>query len=71
MSVAKIIEISSTSPDSFEDAIRQGVSRASTTLKNIQGAWIKEQHVTIENGRVTGYRVNMMLTFVLEGEIGD
>jgi hypothetical protein len=44
MSVAKVIEISSTSPDSFEDAIRQGVSRASKTLKNIQGAWIKEQH---------------------------
>ncbi len=71
MSVAKIIEISSTSSDSFEDAIRQGVSRASATLKNIQGAWIKEQHVTIENGQVTGYRVNMMLTFVLDGAIGD
>jgi dodecin len=69
MSVAKVIEISSTSPDSFEDAIRQGVSRASKTLTNIQGAWIKEQHVTIENGRVTGYRVNMMVTFVLEGDV--
>ncbi len=71
MSVAKVIEISSTSQDSFEDAIRQGVSRASKTLKKIQGAWIKEQHVTIQDGRVTGYRVNMMLTFVLEGDIGD
>jgi len=71
MSVAKVIEITSNSPDSFEEAIRQGISRASKTLKNIQGAWIKEQQVSIEDGRITGYRVNMMVTFVLDGDVDD
>ena len=67
MSVAKIIELSSTSSKSFEDAINQGLSRASKTLKNIEGAWIKEQKVSLENGKITGYRINMMVTFVLKG----
>jgi dodecin len=71
MSVAKVIELTSSSPESFEDAIRQGVTRASKTLKNIEGAWIKEQQVSIADGRITGYRVNMLVTFVLDGEIGD
>jgi flavin-binding protein dodecin len=71
MSVAKVIEITSSSPNSFEEAIRQGVSRASKTLKNIQGAWIKEQQVSVEGGRITGYRVNMMVTFILEGDVDD
>jgi len=71
MSVAKVVEISSTSDTSFEDAIQSGIARAAKTLKNLQGAWIKEQQVSIENGRVAGYRVNMMLTFVLDGDIGD
>jgi dodecin len=71
MSVAKVIEITATSPDSFEDAIRQGVSRASTTLKHVQGAWIKEQQVSIADGEITGFRVNMMVTFVLEGDVDD
>jgi len=71
MSVAKVIEITSNSPDSFEEAIRQGISRASKTLKNIQGAWIKEQQVSIEDGQITGYRVNMMVTFVLDGDVDD
>jgi flavin-binding protein dodecin len=71
MSVAKVIEITSNSPDSFEEAIRQGISRASKTLKNMQGAWIKEQQVSIEDGKITGYRVNMMVTFVLEGDVDD
>ncbi len=71
MSVAKVIELTSTSNESFEDAIQQGVARASKTLKNVQGAWIKEQQVNIENGRITGYRVNMMVTFVLDGDVGD
>ena len=65
MSVAKVIEISSSSSKSFEDAIKDGVSRADKTLKNIQGAWIKEQQVVVAKGKVTGYRVNMMVTFVL------
>ena len=71
MSVAKVIELTATSNESFEDAIQQGVARASKTLKNVQGAWIKEQQVNIENGRISGYRVNMMVTFVLDGDVDD
>jgi flavin-binding protein dodecin len=66
MSVAKVSEISSTSTKSFEDAIQQGLARASKTIRNIRGAWIKEQHVRCDNGRVTEYQVNMMVTFVLD-----
>ena len=66
MSVAKVSEISSTSSKSFEDAIQQGLARASTTLRNIRSAWIKEQTVRVESGRITEYQVNMMVTFVLE-----
>jgi len=68
MSVAKIIEISSTSKKGFQDAIDKGVTRASKTVKNIAGAWVKEQHVMVEVGKVTGYRVNLMVTFILDGE---
>jgi dodecin len=66
MSVAKVSEISATSPKSFEDAIHSGLGRAAKTLRNIRGAWIKEQHVRCENGRITEYQVNMMVTFVLD-----
>jgi flavin-binding protein dodecin len=66
MSVAKVSEISSTSPTSFEDAIQQGIARASKTLRNIRGAWIKEQHVRCEKGKIAEYQVNMMVTFVLD-----
>jgi hypothetical protein len=66
MSVAKVSEISATSTKSFEDAIQQGLSRASKTLRNIQGAWIKEQHVRCDNGKITEYQLNMMVTFVLD-----
>jgi flavin-binding protein dodecin len=66
MSVAKVSEISSTSTKSFEDAIQQGLARASKTIRNIRGSWIKEQHVRCDNGRVTEYQVNMMVTFVLD-----
>ena len=66
MSVAKVSEISSSSTKSFEDAIKEGVSRADKTLNNIQGAWIKEQQVVVAKGKITGYRVNMMVTFVLD-----
>jgi dodecin len=66
MSVAKVSEISSTSSKSFEDAIQQGLTRAAKTLRNIRGAWIKEQHVRCEGARVTEYQVNMMVTFVLD-----
>ena len=66
MSVAKVSEISVTSSTSFEDAIQQGIARASKTLRNVRSAWIKEQHVRCEEGRVTEYQVNMMVTFVLD-----
>jgi flavin-binding protein dodecin len=66
MSVAKVSEISATSTSSFEDAIQQGITRASKTLRNIRGAWIKEQHVRCDNGRIVEYQVNMMVTFVLD-----
>ena len=66
MSVAKVSEISATSSRSFEDAIQQGLTRAGKTLRNIRGAWIKEQHVRVNDGKVTEYQVNMMVTFVLD-----
>src|SRR5688572_8484610 len=66
MSVAKVSEISATSTKSFEDAIQQGLSRSAKTLRNVRGAWIKEQHVRCDNGKVTEYQVNMMVTFVLD-----
>ena len=66
MSVAKVIEISSTSQQSFEDAIKRGVQRASSSLRGVQSAWVKEQTVSVENGQVNGYRVNLMITFIME-----
>jgi flavin-binding protein dodecin len=66
MSVAKVIEISSTSTASFEDAIKQGIARASQTVKNIQGAWVQDQQVVVDNGQVTEFRVMMKVTFILE-----
>jgi dodecin len=68
MSVAKISEISATSTTSFEDALQQGLARASKTLRHIQSAWIKEQQVRCEEGRIVEYQVNMMITFVLDDE---
>jgi flavin-binding protein dodecin len=66
MSVAKVTEISATSTKSFEDAIQQGLTRSAKTLRHVRGAWIKEQHVGCAEGRVAEYRVNMMVTFVLD-----
>ncbi len=68
MSVAKNIEISSTSTQSFEDAIKKGVQKASQTIKNIKGAWIKEQEVGVDGGSIKEYKVVMVLTFVLGGD---
>ena len=65
MSVAKITEISSTSDKSFDDAITQGIARASKTLKNISGAWVQDQKVECDNGRIKSYRVTLKVTFVL------
>ena len=66
MSVAKVSEISSTSTKSFEDAIQQGLARASKTIRNIRSAWIKEHQVRCDGGKVTEYQVNMMVTFVID-----
>jgi len=66
MSVAKVSEISATSPKSFEDAIQQGLARASKTLRNVRGAWVKEQHVRCDSGKFVEYQVNMMVTFILD-----
>jgi flavin-binding protein dodecin len=65
MTVARITEISSVSTVNFQDAIVQGVERANKTLKNVKGAWIKDQEVTIDNGKVTEYKVILKVTFVL------
>ena len=67
MSVAKVSEISATSTKSVEDAIQQGLSRAAKTLRNVRGAWIKEQHVRCDpSGKIIEYQINMMVTFVLD-----
>ena len=66
MSVAKVSEISATSSKSFEDAIQQGLTRASKTLRNVRSAWIKEQQVRFDNGKIAEYQVNMMVTFILD-----
>ena len=66
MSVARNTEISATSNQSFEDAIRQGLSRATKTLRNVRGAWIKEQEVGLEGDQISWYKVTMIVTFVLD-----
>jgi flavin-binding protein dodecin len=66
MSVARVTEISVTSPTSFDDAVREGIARASQTLRGVSGAWIKDQRVLVENGKITGYRVLLKVSFVLD-----
>ena len=66
MSVARVTEISSTSKTSFEDAINQGIDRASKTLRNVKSAWVKDQQIEVENGKASTYRVLLKVTFVLE-----
>ena len=65
-SVARVTEISAQSAKSFEDAIRTGIARASKTLRNVTSAWVKEQRLDVKAGKVTGYQVNLLVTFVLE-----
>ncbi len=67
MSVAKVTEITASSKKSFADAIERGVKRAHKTLKNIRGAWVKEESVVVDNGKITEWRVTMKVTFVLKG----
>ena len=64
--VARVVEISAESATSFDDAVSTGVERAARTLRDIKSAWIKEQHVDVADGRITGYRVHMLVTFVLD-----
>jgi flavin-binding protein dodecin len=66
MSVARVVEISSTSEKSFEDAVVQGVARASKTLREIRSAWVKEQEVKVKDGKIVAYKVNLKVTFVLD-----
>ncbi len=67
MAVAKVTEIIATSSKSFEDAIASGVRRANKTLKNVSSAWVADQEVSVEKGKITGFKVRMKITFVLEG----
>jgi flavin-binding protein dodecin len=67
MTVAKVTEITATSDKGFDEAIRRGIQRASKTLKNVTGAWIADQEVEINGGKIVNYRVRMRVTFVLEG----
>ena len=66
MSIAKITEISASSSKSFEDAVQHGIARASKTLQGIEGAWISEQKVVVKNNKITEYRVDMKVTFILK-----
>ena len=66
MSIARVTELSAISETSFEDAINQAVARATKTLRGVEGAWVKDQNVMIQDGNITGYKVNMEITFVLE-----
>lgn len=66
MAIAKVIELTSASSESFEDAVRKGIERATKTVENIQGAWVQEQQVKVDGNRITEWRVNMKITFVLK-----
>ena len=65
MSVARVTEITASSKKSFQDAIEKGIARASKTLKNVEGAWIQDQKILVEDGQIAAYRVNMKVTFIL------
>lgn len=65
-SVARVTEVSATSDTGFEDAIEMAVRRASETLRNVRSAWVKEQRVRVEDGAITGYQVNVEITFELD-----
>jgi flavin-binding protein dodecin len=66
MSVAKVTEITATSPKSFDDAVAVGITRANKTLQNLKGAWVNGMKVDIENGKITSYRVDLKVTFILK-----
>jgi len=66
LTVARVTEISATNTESLEAAINEGVNRATSTLRGVEGAWVKDMYVLIENGNITGYKVNLAVTFLLE-----
>lgn len=66
MTIAKVSEVTSSSSKSFEDAVQKGIERASKTIRGIQGAWIQEQKIVVDNGKIVEYRVNMKISFVLD-----
>jgi flavin-binding protein dodecin len=66
MSIAKVTEITSTSTKSFDDAVSDGIERANKSLKNVTSAWVADQKVTVEDGKITGYQVRMKITFILQ-----
>jgi flavin-binding protein dodecin len=66
MSVAKVIEVTATSSESFEDAVKSGIEKSGETLRDIKGAWVSEQKVDVEDGRIVAYRVTLRISFVLE-----
>jgi flavin-binding protein dodecin len=66
MAVAKVVEITASSPTSFEEAVKNGIEKASETLRGIQGAWVSEEKVDVEDGKITEFRVTLRVTFLLE-----
>ena len=66
MSVARVTELSAVSENSFEDAINQAIARATSTLRGVEGCWVKDMNVIIEDGNIVGYKANVAITFVLE-----
>ena len=66
MSVASVTELSVAHPDGFEEAIKEGIDRANKTLRNVEGCWVKDMNVLIDDGNIQGFKVNIVITFVLE-----
>ena len=66
MSVAKVLELTARSSKSFEDAIQQGIAKATDSVRNVQGAWVKEQKVEVENGSISSYQVDLKITFMVD-----
>ena len=66
MSITKVVEVNSSSSKSFEDAIQSGIAKVTETVKNVQGAWINEQKVVIKDNKITEYRVNLKISFLVE-----
>jgi hypothetical protein len=66
MSVAKVVELTASSPTSFEDAVKNGIDKAAETLRNIQGAWVSEEKVDVEDGKIAAFRVTLRITFLVE-----